>query len=134
MRSFIPPAFRIATAASGCSPRCSANFLFSQNCSPIAPMRDQFSIPRSAKFCPTSKPKSSDAQLDFGQFSLLGNGRFAGISNAGGNFRTVPGASPDGLSTIRSAIALLCVALTGRPVTFAQGGQGRLLLGGGRFG
>jgi hypothetical protein len=33
------------------------------------------------------------SQLDFGQFSLLGNGRFAGISNAGGNFRTVPGAS-----------------------------------------
>jgi hypothetical protein len=31
-------------------------------------------------------------QLDFGQFSLLGNGRFAGISDAGGNFRTVPGA------------------------------------------
>jgi hypothetical protein len=31
-------------------------------------------------------------KLDFGQFSLLGNGRFAGISNAGGNFRTVPGA------------------------------------------
>jgi hypothetical protein len=34
----------------------------------------------------------SQAKLDFGQFSLLGNGRFAGISNAGGNFRTVPGA------------------------------------------
>jgi hypothetical protein len=32
-------------------------------------------------------------ELDFGQFSLLGNGRFAGISDAGGNFRTVPGAS-----------------------------------------
>src|SRR5580693_2909085 len=29
----------------------------------LAPMRDQFSIPRSAKFCPTSKPKSSDAQI-----------------------------------------------------------------------
>src|SRR5271156_157296 len=46
-----------------CSPRCSANFLFSQNCLPIAPMRDQFSIPRSTKSCPTSKPKSSDAQI-----------------------------------------------------------------------
>src|SRR5271166_6579705 len=55
--------FRIATVASGCSPRCSANFLFSQNCSPIAPMRDQFSIPRSPKPCPTSKPKSSDAPI-----------------------------------------------------------------------
>jgi hypothetical protein len=33
------------------------------------------------------------SELDFGQFSLLGNGRFAGISDAGGNFRTVPGAS-----------------------------------------
>src|SRR5271167_2072767 len=43
--------------------RCSANFLFSQNCSPIAPTQDQFSIPRSAKSCPTSKPKSSDAQI-----------------------------------------------------------------------
>src|SRR5436190_10408663 len=62
-RSSIPLAFRIAMAASGCSPRCSANFLFSQNCSPTAPMRDQFSIPRSTKFCPTSKPKSSDAQI-----------------------------------------------------------------------
>src|ERR1700692_3583583 len=28
------------------------------------------------------------SEPDFGQFSLLGNGRFAGISNAGGNFRT----------------------------------------------
>src|SRR5271155_1493305 len=63
MRSFILLAFRIATAAYGCSPRCSANFLFSQNCLPIAPMRDQFSIPRSTKSCPTSKPKSSDAQI-----------------------------------------------------------------------
>jgi hypothetical protein len=53
-RSFIPLVFRIATVASGCSPRCSANFLFSQNCSPIAPMRDQFSIRRSPKPCPTS--------------------------------------------------------------------------------
>jgi hypothetical protein len=34
-----------------------------------------------------TKPK-----LDFGQFLLLGNGRFAGIFDAGGNFRTVPGA------------------------------------------
>jgi hypothetical protein len=34
-------------AASGCWPRCSVNFLFSKNCSPIAPMRDRFSIPRS---------------------------------------------------------------------------------------
>jgi hypothetical protein len=33
----------------------------------------------------------SRSQLDFGQFSLLGNGRFAGISDAGENFRTVPG-------------------------------------------
>src|SRR6202158_2047513 len=50
-------------AASCCSPRCSANLLFSQNCLPIAPMRDQFSTPRSTKSCPTSKPKSSDAQI-----------------------------------------------------------------------
>ena len=62
-RSFIPLVFRIATVASGCSPRCSANFLFSQNCSPIAPMRDQFSIRRSPKPCPTSEPKSSNAPI-----------------------------------------------------------------------
>ena len=42
-------------AASGCSPRCSANFLFSQNCSPIAPTPDQSSILRSAKSLPNLK-------------------------------------------------------------------------------
>src|SRR5215470_7695926 len=31
-------------------------------------------------------------ELGFGQFSLLGKGRFAGISDVGGNFCTVPGA------------------------------------------
>src|SRR5580704_15691698 len=62
-RSFIPPVFRIAMVASGCSPRCSANFRFSQNCSPTAPMRDQFSIRRLPKSCPTSKPKSSNAPM-----------------------------------------------------------------------
>ena len=50
-------------AASGCWPRCSVNFRFSQNCSPIAPTPDQSSILRSAKSCPTSKPKSSDAPI-----------------------------------------------------------------------
>ena len=47
----------------GCWPRCSVNFRFSQNCSPIAPTPDQSSILRSARSCPTSKPKSSDAQI-----------------------------------------------------------------------
>src|SRR5215470_6733273 len=51
-------------AASGCWLRCSANFRFSQNCSPIAPTPDQSSILHSAKSCPTSKPKSSDAPID----------------------------------------------------------------------
>src|SRR6516164_1070354 len=54
-RSFIPLVFRIVTAASGCWPRCSVNFRFSQNCSPIAPTPDQSSILRSAKSYPTSK-------------------------------------------------------------------------------
>ena len=49
--------------ASGCSPHCSANFLFSRNCSPTAPMQDQFSIQRSPKSRPTSKPKSSNAPI-----------------------------------------------------------------------
>jgi hypothetical protein len=43
------------TAASGCWQRCSVNFRFSQNCSPIAPTPDQSSILRSAKSYPTSK-------------------------------------------------------------------------------
>ena len=58
-RSFIPLVFWIATVASGCSPRCSANFLFSQNCSPIAPMRDQFSIRRSQSL---AQPRNRNRQ------------------------------------------------------------------------
>src|SRR5271170_551714 len=38
-------------------------FPFSQNCSPTAPTRDQFSIRRSPKSRPTSKPKSSNAPI-----------------------------------------------------------------------
>jgi hypothetical protein len=35
---------------------------------------------------------SESPKLDFGQFSLRGSGHFAGIFDADGNFRTVPGA------------------------------------------
>jgi hypothetical protein len=60
--------FRIATAASGCSRRCSANFRFSQNCSPAAPTQDQFFIRHSSRFLPNLKTeivKRSDRARGF---------------------------------------------------------------------
>jgi transposase len=62
-RSFSPPAFRIATVASHCLQRCSANFHFSENYSATALMRAPFSTRRSPKSCPTSKLKSSNAPI-----------------------------------------------------------------------
>ena len=58
--SFIPPASRIAMAASCCWQRCSVSFHSLRSCLPTAPIKGRSSATRSPKSCLASKPKSSN--------------------------------------------------------------------------
>ena len=63
MRSFIPPTFRIATAAFSFCAHCSEGSRFCKSCSPMADIRDQSFARRRRKLCQASRRKSSSVPM-----------------------------------------------------------------------